>query len=106
MTCSQIRQGRDGQADEDVEDYLSSLSPCRPTKAATSNEFGKSDWLGVLEKKSKPSALREWMNGRLGNGSRSSRHTETVLASQTRHQNPRAPKSKYPSLKCSASSCT
>jgi len=47
MTCCQIRQGRDGYADEDIEDYLSISSPCRSTKAATSNEFGrKLDWLG------------------------------------------------------------
>jgi len=49
MTCCQIRQGRDGQADED---YLSGLGPWRSTKTAKSNEFGrKLDWLGVCQKR-------------------------------------------------------
>jgi len=53
MACCQIRQGRDEQADEDIQDYLSNSSPCRPsTKAATSNDFGrKLDWLGVCQKR-------------------------------------------------------
>ena len=49
MTCCRIRQGWDGQADED---YLSGLGPCRSMKAATPNEFGrKLDWLGVRQKR-------------------------------------------------------
>jgi len=39
----QIRQRRDGRTEEDIED-LSSLRPCRSTKAVTSNEFVKLDW--------------------------------------------------------------
>jgi len=65
MTCCQIRQGRDGQVDEDVENYLSSLSPCRSTKGATSNEFScKLDWLGVCQKEKKvfrAERMDEWM---------------------------------------------
>jgi len=41
MTRLHIRQGRGGQAKEDIEEYS---GPCRSTKAATSNEFGKLDW--------------------------------------------------------------
>jgi len=52
MACCQIRQARDGHADEDIQDNLSNLSPCRSTKAAASNEFGrKLDWLGGCQKR-------------------------------------------------------
>ena len=52
MKCCQIRQGWDGYADEDIQDYLCSLGPWRSTKAATSNDFGcKLDWLGVCQKR-------------------------------------------------------
>ena len=41
MTCCQIRQGQDGQADEDIEDLAGQPKPQRQ------NEFGcKLDWLG------------------------------------------------------------
>jgi len=41
MTCCQIRQGQDGQADEDLEDLAGQPKPQRQ------NEFGcKLDWLG------------------------------------------------------------
>ena len=67
------RQGRDGYANEDIEDYLSNSSPCRSTKAATSNEFGrKLDWLGEQqgedvgvcagkEEKAIRAEMNEWM---------------------------------------------
>jgi len=65
MACCQIRQGRDAHADEDIQDYLSSLGPWRSTKAATSNDFGcKLDWLGVCQKEKKAfraERMNEWM---------------------------------------------
>ena len=53
MTRLQIRQGRGGQAEEDIEEYLGT---CRSTKAAMSNEFGKLDW------RVKRDILREWIS--------------------------------------------
>jgi len=71
MTCYQVRQGRDGYADED---YLNSLGPRRSTKAATSNKFGrKLDWLGkqqgeavgVCARKEKKAIRAERMDERM-----------------------------------------
>ena len=44
MTRLQIRQG--GEAEEDIKEYL---SPCRSTKAVTSNKFGCKLAMGAVE---------------------------------------------------------
>jgi len=45
MTRLQIRQG--GEAEEDIKEYL---SPCRSTKAVTSNKFGCKLAMGAVER--------------------------------------------------------
>jgi len=67
MACCQIRQGQDGHADEDIKDLAGQPKPQRRTNSVVS-------WIGwvnseerllecVLEKKSKPSVLRERISG-------------------------------------------